>query len=58
MKKLTIEIITQDDKVATAIRTIGYSNENMSDQLEILGIIENTKGIVNEIIKKLLDVSK
>ena len=57
MKKLIIEIAIVEDKIATGIKTTGYSNENVSDQLELLGILENTKAIIQERIKKLIDVS-
>ena len=53
MKKLTIETRIEDDKVATAIATSGYRNDNISDQFELLGLVENIKGIIQERIKKL-----
>ena len=56
MKKIEIQIIVEEDKVATAIKTNGYSDDNISDQFELLGIIENAKGIIQERIKKLADV--
>ena len=56
MKNLKIEVGINDDKVATAIKTSGYSNDSISDQFELLGIVENIKNIINERIKKLVDV--
>jgi len=56
MKRLKIEVVTNEGKIATAIRTIGYDDNIMSDQLELLGIVENTKNIINERIKKLGEV--
>ena len=53
MKELNIKTIIQDDKIATAIKTNGYDDNNMSDQLELLGIAENIKGIFAERIKVL-----
>ena len=60
MKKIQIEIRIPEeekDKVATAIRTEGYSNESISDQFELLGVMENLKGIIQDRINKLTDVS-
>jgi len=58
MKKLIIEIKINDGESnsATTIQTNGFSNENISNQFELLGILENTKDIINERIKKLLDI--
>jgi len=58
MKTLKIETAIEGSKVATAIKTNGYSNENISDQFELLGLIENVKGIIQERIKVLLNVNK
>ena len=58
MKTLIIEVRIVDDKVVSAIKTTGYSNNNISDQFELLGITENLKNIIQERIKKLLDVNK
>ena len=58
MKTLKIEIAVEGSKLATAIKTTGYSNESISDQLELLGIVENTKLIIQERIKVLLNVNK
>lgn len=59
MKRLQIEVRFNDDnsKIATAIKDEGFS-KNITGQLEILGIIENIKGIIQDKIKKFLDVSK
>lgn len=58
MKTLNIEIASNGCNLATAIKTNGYSNESISDQLELLGILENTKSIIQERIKVLLNVNK
>jgi hypothetical protein len=55
MKSLKIEVILKDDKVATAIHTIGYDDKKIEDQFELLGIMENLKNIINARIKKLAE---
>jgi len=55
MKKILIEIRIQDDKIATAIKDTGFDKNSMSSQLEILGILENTKNIIQERVKELLN---
>lgn len=57
MKSIDLKIVIQESKIATAIKTSGYDNNNMSDQLELLGIAENFKGIIQERIKQLVNVS-
>ena len=57
MKRVIIEVrIPGADKVATGIKTTGYSNESISDQFELLGIMENLKNVIQDRIKKLVDV--
>ena len=60
MKTLNIQVAIEDsdEKIATAIKTQGYNKDKISDQLEILGIIENTKSIIQERIKKLGEMEK
>jgi len=60
MKKLNIEIVTNeyDDKIATGIKTFGYSDESISDQFQLIGLIENVKTLIQERIKKLMAVKK
>jgi len=58
MKKLVIEVRVIDNKVANLIQTTGFSNEVISDQFELLGILDNLKGIIQERIRKLVDISK
>lgn len=58
MKKLQIEIRITEGKIASAIKTEGYDRENISAQLELLGLLENTKTIIQDRITKLLDISK
>ena len=55
MKKIIIEIVIEKDKIATAIKDIGFEKDSMSSQLEILGIMENSKVIIQERIKELLN---
>ncbi len=57
-KKLLIKVEIQEDKVATAIKTNGYDLNSMSDQLEILGILENLKQVQSEKIKELRRLEK
>lgn len=57
MKKVMIEVrIPGEDKVGTKIETSGYRDESVSDQFELLGIMENLKNVIQERIKKLVDV--
>ena len=57
MKIIKIEIrIPGGSKMATGIKTQGYSDNNVSDQLELLGIMENLKMIIQERIKQLTNV--
>lgn len=58
MKSIDIKIKINEDKVATAIKTNGFDNNNISNQFELMGILENLKNIINERIKKLLELSK
>ena len=58
MKKLKIEVSVSDNKVVTGIGTQGYLNNSISDQFELLGIVENIKSIIQERIKKLIDIKK
>jgi len=59
MKTVIIEVrIPGADKVGTAIKTTGYSNESVSDQFELLGIMENLKNVIQDRLKKLVDVTK
>lgn len=43
MKHLIIEIGISEDKQATFLKVKGYSKDSLSDQLEIIGILENIK---------------
>jgi len=58
MKSLRIETVIEGSKLATAIKTTGYSNESISDQLEMLGLMDNAKSIIQERIKVLLNLNK
>lgn len=57
MKKLVIESVIEDDKIISRIRTQGFSNKSISDQLAILGLLENFKGIIENRIKKFIDIT-
>jgi len=54
-KSINIKCVVDDEhgKVGTAIETEGYSNDSISDQLELLGITENIKSIIHDRIKVL-----
>jgi len=58
MKKVMIEVRIEDDKSASGIKTTGYSNDNISDQFELLGIMENLKGIIQDRINIMLNARK
>ena len=57
MKELKIDIRLDEKsgKIATAWQTQGYSRENISDLFELVGIIENFKGILTNKIKTLAE---
>lgn len=57
MKKITFEIMVDEnsDKIATAWKTEGLSREKIEDQLMILGILENTKTLINKKISTLME---
>ena len=57
MKGITIQIVVDENsgKIATAMKTDGYSSESVCDQLELLGLMENTKNVINNKIKVLMD---
>ena len=57
MKLITIKIAinNQDDKIATSVEAEGLKKDSISDQLELLGILENTKNIIVDKIKKLAE---
>jgi hypothetical protein len=53
MKELKIIVRVNDGKIATIQQVNGYNKENLHDQLEILGILENIKDIQKEKLKTL-----
>lgn len=55
MKSITIKVVVSEDKIATVWQTEGLSRESISDNLEIIGILENTKNIINNKIKTLME---
>lgn len=58
MKRLQIEVRIDDSdgKIATAIKDEGFNKDSISNQLELLGIIENIKSIINSRIKELTNI--
>ena len=52
MKQLMIQIKIDKNRMATATKVEGFSND-MSSQLEILGIIENLSELQKQKIKTL-----
>lgn len=46
-----------DDKIATAWKTQGYSKSNVSDNFEILGLIENFKTLILKNISVIAEKS-
>ena len=56
MKRVMIEVRLDGDKVGTGIKTLGYSNDSVSDQFELLGIMENLKNVIQDRIKELVNV--
>jgi len=60
MKKIQIEIRIpegeEESKVATGIKTSGFSDNSMFDQFAILGALENVKDIVLDRLNKLNDI--
>ena len=57
MKKLLIDIRVDElsGKIATAWQTEGYSRNKICDLFELIGIIENFKGILTEKVKTLAE---
>lgn len=51
MKQVDIQIRVDEDKIGTVWKTKGYARDNVSDLLELIGLIENFKGILEEKIK-------
>jgi hypothetical protein len=53
MKQIKIVIAISEDKIATAQKFIGYSETKISDQLEILGILQNLVRLQQDKLNKL-----
>jgi hypothetical protein len=55
MKRIVIDIRVDDasGKIATAWKTDGYSSKSIQDNLEMIGLLENTKDIIKNKIKTL-----
>jgi len=51
MKKLLIQVIVGKENIAELLSSEGFDKDNMDDQLEILGILENLKNVQQEKIK-------
>ena len=58
MKILKIETRIAEGKILTALKTEGYNKTDVSHQLEIIGLIDNAKAIVQERIKRLAHYDK
>jgi len=59
MKGIKIEILlSDDDKIISGIKTKGFDKNRLSDQFELLGILENLKNIVNKRIKRLSEAER
>jgi len=58
MKKLQIEIRIAENRIITLIKTEGFERDNISHQLELLGLVESTKTTIQDRINKLVDVEK
>ena len=57
-KELIIKIKINKENIASAIQTNNFSDQNIQDQLLLLGILENSKNIIQDRIKKLVDIRK
>lgn len=54
MKQIKLQIVIDDNnRIATAQKCIGYSKTNLSDQLEILGILQNLVILQQEKLRKV-----
>lgn len=53
MKKIKIEIIVDDitGKIGTVWETTGWTRESISDMLELVGLMENMKSLIQDKIK-------
>lgn len=60
MKKIIFEIRVDElgNRIATAWKTDGYARESICDNLEIIGILDNTKNLINDRIKTLMERNK
>jgi len=56
--RIEVRINESDDKVGSAIKTEGYERTNISHQFEILGILDNLKGIIQNRINELVNSDK
>ena len=53
MKTIKIQTVIKEGKIATARKFEGYNDNDISDQFEILGIMENLVEIQKDKIKTL-----
>lgn len=56
IKQLKIEIRVDDNinKIASGWQTVGYSRTSITDLLEMIGLVDNFKNILNDKIKTLM----
>ena len=57
MKKIqiTIAIDEASGKIANGWQTEGYSRENICDLMEMIGLVENFKGVLKDKVKTLME---
>ena len=50
-----IRVDTETNKIGTAWRTEGYSRDSITDCLELIGLLENTKNVLKDKIRTLTE---
>ena len=58
MKEIKILIKITDKNIARAQKLIGYNKNNMHDQLEVLGVLEDLVSMQKEKLKTLAEFKK
>jgi len=60
MKKVTFEILIDEknNKLATAWKCDGYSRDSVTDNLELIGILENAKILINERLQTIINIKR
>jgi hypothetical protein len=56
-KEIFIKVGVEGSKILNAIKTSGYDDNSISDQLELLGLMENLKTIIQSRIIKLQGIN-